>query len=234
MSHKDSDSEHSNNELVKNKRINSINSEDDKPVRIFDYSDRDQDEDDEEFSFDDKPKITAPSLKTADVELVKQPWYKNEDNFYENDSSDSQTKVKVKKKVSSIDKRVVINIGGVKFETYRTTLNLISESRLAHLSPTNSDYDPVRQEYFFDRDPTSFSAIINYYRTGRLHVPNQVCGNLFYEELNFWGIGERSIQPCCWTNYSIKRECDEVLREVVDKMEEGKHLKIETKLDYLI
>lgn len=120
---------------------------------------------------------------------------------------------------ATLSKRITINVGGTRFETYRTTLKLLPESRLAQMTPTNSDFDSTRMEYFFDRDPVSFSAILNYYRTGKLHVPN-VCGNLFYEELNFWGIGERSIQPCCWTTYSTKRDCDEILQKVMDDFEE--------------
>lgn len=120
-----------------------------------------------------------------------------------------------------LGKRIMINVGGTHFETYRSTLRLLPETRLAQLSPTNSDFDPIRIEYFFDRDPVSFSAILNYYRTGKLHVPNGVCGNLFFEELNFWGIGERSIQPCCWTTYSTQRACDEILQKVMDNFEDG-------------
>ena len=122
-------------------------------------------------------------------------------------------------------KRIVINCGGVRFETYKSTLILLNESRLANLSETNSDYDPEKNEYFFDRDPSSFSAILNYYRTGKLHAPIDVCGNLFAEELIFWGISEMSIQPCCWTQYSTKRECEEILKAVIgdfDQEEAGK------------
>jgi hypothetical protein len=118
------------------------------------------------------------------------------------------------------NKRIRINVGGVRFETYRPTLMLIRESRLANLSPTNSDYDPIRDEYFFDRDPISFQAILNYYRTGRLHAPGSVCGNLFFQELEFWNISEQSIQPCCWTAYNNNRECDEILKKVMGELEQ--------------
>ena len=118
------------------------------------------------------------------------------------------------------NKHIVINVGGVRFETYKSTLKLISESRLANLSPTNSDFDTVRNEYFFDRDPCSFQAILNYFRTGTLHAPNTVCGNRFYEELIFWGIDERCIQPCCWTDYSAKRECNKILKKVMHGYED--------------
>lgn len=117
-------------------------------------------------------------------------------------------------------KRIVINVGGVRFETYKTTLSLIDDTRLACLNETNSDYDSIRNEFFFDRDPNSFLAILNYLRTGKLHAPQDVCGNLFYEELDFWGITERSIQPCCWTNYSSKRECDDLLKKLMDEFKE--------------
>jgi hypothetical protein len=116
--------------------------------------------------------------------------------------------------------RVKINVGGVRFETYQTTLRLIPDSRLANISPTNSDYDPIRKEFFFDRDPVSFQAILNYYRTGRLHAPGATCGTLFFDELSFWDIGERSIQPCCWTAYNNNRECEEILKKVMGEFGE--------------
>lgn len=122
--------------------------------------------------------------------------------------------------LNETNKRITINIGGIRFETYKNTLNLIEESRLANLSETNSDYDPINNEYFFDRDPDSFQAILNYFRTGKLHAPSHICGNLFYEELEFWGINEQSIQPCCWTKYSVMRDCDEILNDVMDHIDE--------------
>lgn len=139
----------------------------------------------------------------------------------------------IRKKYAN-NKRVVINVGGVRFETYRETLKLLSETRLANLSKTNSDYDPIINEFFFDRDPASFAAILNYYRSGKLHVPLDVCGNEFYEELCFWGISERYIQPCCWTNYSIKRDCDEVLKKVVEEAEGKFFIKINMRKFFFI
>jgi potassium voltage-gated channel Shaw-related subfamily C protein 1 len=75
------------------------------------------------------------------------------------------------------------------------------------------------KEYFFDRDPNSFMAILNYFRTGHLHTPQNTCGNLFYAELTFWGIDDREIQPCCWTSYSMQRDCNEMLNKVIDGIE---------------
>ncbi|KAI8489582.1 Potassium voltage-gated channel sub C member 4 [Branchiostoma belcheri] len=55
--------------------------------------------------------------------------------------------------------------------------------------------------------PGLYLTILNYYRTGKLHYPSEVCGPLFEEELAFWGIDERQIEPCCWMSYqdSVRR-----------------------------
>ena len=42
--------------------------------------------------------------------------------------------------------------------------------------------------FFFNRDPASFGSIINYYRTGALHLPTGVCVREFQEELIYWGL----------------------------------------------
>ncbi|WAR14022.1 KCNAW-like protein [Mya arenaria] len=100
--------------------------------------------------------------------------------------------------------RIVINVGGIRYETYRSTLKNIPDTRLAWLTNSrghNPDFDPESGEYFFDRHPGVFNMILNYYRTGKLHAPTDVCGPLFEEELAFWGLDEKQIEPCCWTSF---------------------------------
>ena len=63
--------------------------------------------------------------------------------------------------------RVCVNVGGVRHEIHRSTLRKIPATRLARLTETQSNYDIVLDEYFFDRHPAVFTQVLNYYRTGK-------------------------------------------------------------------
>ena len=52
------------------------------------------------------------------------------------------------------------------------------------------------------RHPGVFAQILNYYRTGKLHYPTDVCGPLFEEELEYWGLDSNQVEPCCWMTYT--------------------------------
>jgi len=47
--------------------------------------------------------------------------------------------------------------------------------------------------------------VLNYYRTGKLHYPTDVCGPLFEEELEWWGLDSNQVEPCCWMTYTSVR-----------------------------
>ncbi|XP_074662926.1 voltage-gated potassium channel KCNC2-like [Tubulanus polymorphus] len=55
---------------------------------------------------------------------------------------------------------------------------------------------------FYDRHPLVFLTVLDYYRTGELHYPMTVCGAVVKRELDYWGIPQRKMQPCCVTNFS--------------------------------
>ncbi|XP_071141621.1 potassium voltage-gated channel protein Shaw-like isoform X2 [Mytilus edulis] len=109
------------------------------------------------------------------------------------------------------DNRVIINVGGIRHETYKATLKKIPATRLSRLTEALANYDPVLNEYFFDRHPGVFAQILNYYRSGKLHYPTDVCGPLFEEELEFWGLDSNQVEPCCWMTYTTHRDTAEVL-----------------------
>ena len=115
--------------------------------------------------------------------------------------------------------RVTLNIGGIRYKVYKSTLRKIPSTRLANLSEgSQANWDPKRAEYFFDRHPGVFAQILNYYRTGKLHYPTNVCGPLFEEELEFWGLDANQVEPCCWMTYTVYRDTQETLA-ILDRLD---------------
>lgn len=114
--------------------------------------------------------------------------------------------------------RIRLNIGGQKHETYFSTVRNLPDTRLFSIIESaikSPDYDPETTEVFFDRHPTVFAQVLNYYRTGKLHCPTDVCGPLFEQELEYWGIDEKDMEPCCWANYTQHRDAEENLKNVL-------------------
>ncbi|XP_056629257.1 potassium voltage-gated channel subfamily C member 4 [Triplophysa dalaica] len=109
--------------------------------------------------------------------------------------------------------KIIINVGGTRHETYKSTLRTLPGTRLAWLAETDlPDADTGQtNEFFFDRHPGIFAYVLNYYRTGKLHCPADVCGPLFEEELAFWVIDETDVEPCCWMTYRQHRDAEEAL-----------------------
>lgn len=110
--------------------------------------------------------------------------------------------------------RLAINVGGVRHSTFLATMKNIPNTRLSWIAeshPNSLDYDPVLGEYFFDRHPRIFEEVLNYYRTGKLHCPVDVCYNLFAEELSYWGVLDRDMEPCCWVPYQQQINTEKTL-----------------------
>ncbi|KAJ6659427.1 hypothetical protein lerEdw1_018661 [Lerista edwardsae] len=120
--------------------------------------------------------------------------------------------------------KITINVGGTRHETYKSTLRTLPGTRLAWLADpdaqSNFDFDDQSNEFFFDRHPGIFSYVLNYYRTGKLHCPADICGPLFEEELTYWGIDETDVEPCCWMTYRQHRDAEEAL-DIFESPEPG-------------
>lgn len=58
-----------------------------------------------------------------------------------------------------MDERIVLNVGGIRHETYQATLKKIPATRLSRLTPALANFDPLLNEYFFDRHPGVFAQV---------------------------------------------------------------------------
>jgi len=91
--------------------------------------------------------------------------------------------------ISKISERVILNVGGTRFETYKSTFSQYPSSLLgAMFSERNTELrkPDSKGEYFFDRSPVVFEAIINFYRTGKMMRLPGVSKEMLEEEIEFW------------------------------------------------
>ena len=138
-------------------------------------------------------------------------------------------------KSKMMNKRVIINVGGERHEVLWKTLEQMPQTRLGKLASATSDemimefvdfYSLIENEFFFDRHPRSFQTILNYYRTGRLHVADDLCVIAFSDDLDYWGISELWLETCCQNKYMVRKEYveDEMVKEAQNlKKEESEY-----------
>lgn len=117
------------------------------------------------------------------------------------------------------DEKILINVSGRRFETWRNTLEKYPDTLLGS-AERDFFFDEDSCEYFFDRDPEIFRHILNYYHTGKLHYPKHECLLSYDDELSFFGILPDVIGDCCYEEYrDRKRENHERLMD--DKLSEN-------------
>lgn len=86
-------------------------------------------------------------------------------------------------------RRIILNVQGCRFETFQATLDEFPDTLLGSEEKRSRFYDPLRDEYFFERDKYAFDSILFYYQSrGILSCPSTISQNTFDEELKFYEI----------------------------------------------
>ena len=76
-------------------------------------------------------------------------------------------------------------------------------------------YSLANNEIYYDRDPAIFNTMLNFYRTNRLHLLDEICVLDYEEELDFWMVQELRIEICCIDKFTARRDAivEEIAKE---------------------
>ena len=181
---------------------------------------------------------TVASLASASKELQEDITAQDSDSLYKSLTSlpgatavnaeiNSKPDPFIIKRSREINRRVTLNVGGERHDALWTTLEKKPRSRLGKLALAftheeileNCDsYSLVDNEYFFDIHPRSFKSILGFYRTGKLHVVDEMCVLAFSEDLEYWGIDEIYLETCCQGKFNIRKEAimEEMKKELLN------------------
>ncbi|XP_058841651.1 potassium voltage-gated channel subfamily A member 1-like [Acipenser ruthenus] len=103
--------------------------------------------------------------------------------------------------------RVLINIAGLRFETQLGTLNQFPDTLLGDPHKRVKYFDPLRNEYFFDRNRPSFDGILYFYQSGgKIRRPVNVSIDIFADEIRFYELGEEAMEKFREDEGFIKEE----------------------------
>ncbi|XP_060046634.1 potassium voltage-gated channel subfamily S member 1 [Erinaceus europaeus] len=112
------------------------------------------------------------------------------------------------------DEALQVNVGGVRRRLSARALARFPGTRLGRLQAAVSeeqarrlcdDYDAAAREFYFDRHPGFFLGLLHFYRTGHLHVLDELCVFAFGQEADYWGLGEGALAACCRSRYLERR-----------------------------
>ena len=133
----------------------------------------------------------------------------------------------------------VIDVGGTHYRTKIINFVRFPASRLGKIFQAKSTkeillycdgYTPGNPPVlYFDRSDENFTSILDIYRFEELHLCGENCALVIKEDLEFWGLDEIYLEPCCALKFypqivSCQKEVEE---EKVKKEEEKKRERYE-------
>jgi len=111
--------------------------------------------------------------------------------------------IKEKKTVKYEKLFVTLNLDGKKIQMLKSSFEELPIYFNIVCATANIIEKTHSTEYFLENhDYSSFVAILYYFRNKELHVPPDVCMNIFRRELQFWDINEEALKTCCFVKYS--------------------------------
>lgn len=95
--------------------------------------------------------------------------------------------------------KLKLNVGGVKFDTTLETLTKYPGTMLARMFDDGNarlleKNKSKNGRIFFDRDPVSFGALLEFLRSNEFYVPRQVTTQKLKSELTYWGFDVDDLQ----------------------------------------
>ncbi|KAL7873905.1 hypothetical protein SRHO_G00048750 [Serrasalmus rhombeus] len=94
----------------------------------------------------------------------------------------------------ALSERLVFNVSGMRYETQTRTLARFPHSLLGDPHKRLRYFDPLKNEYFLDRNRACFDYILYFYQSGgRLRRPAHIPLDVFMEELVFFELGDEAM-----------------------------------------
>ena len=94
----------------------------------------------------------------------------------------------------SQDAKIVINVSGLRFQTYIATLERFPDTLLGSAIKRERYYDHELDELFFDRNRSAFEAILGFYQNdGSMFRPDNVPVKIIAGEIMFFELGSAAV-----------------------------------------
>ncbi|CAG8442167.1 8357_t:CDS:2 [Funneliformis mosseae] len=123
--------------------------------------------------------------------------------------------------------RIILNVGGIKYETYRTTLTSYPDTLLGTMFQERNKelLRPNGNEYFIDRNGKAFHYIMEFYRTGKilwLGSNSPITKQELKIEMDFFQIpcSPRSLSTSVLhhNSFPTSEQCEEMLQDFIESL----------------